>query len=260
MTEPEIVVHPTAALVAAAVAARLITRLLDAQASRGAASVVLTGGGTGIAVLEQVRAAAARDAVDWSRIDLYWGDERFLPAGDPERNETQARNALLDHVGVDPARIHPMAAAGGLFGHDLDAAAAGYAATLARSATGEDGGGVPCWDVCLLGVGEEGHVASIFPGSPGVHDTGHSVLPVHDSPKPPAARLSLTLPAIRRAREVWLVTAGAAKATALATAVGGASAAQLPAVGACGQQRTLWLLDAAAASMLPGRPPASPLR
>ena len=74
-------------------------------------SVVLTGGGTGIGVLEQLREAPARDAVDWSAVEIFWGDERFLPAGHPERNETQARQALLDHVPVDPG---PGARDGGL--------------------------------------------------------------------------------------------------------------------------------------------------
>ena len=123
MSTPDVVVHDGSDVLTAAVAARLITRLADAQAAHGFASVVLTGGRTGIGVLEQVRTSAARDAVDWSRVDFFWGDERFLPDGDPERNETQARKALLEHVAVDPARVHPMAPSGGEFGEDADAAA-----------------------------------------------------------------------------------------------------------------------------------------
>ena len=117
-----VVVYRDAELLAAATAARLVTALADAQAARGTASVVLTGGRTGTAVLAAVRAAPARDAVDWSRVDFYWGDERFLPAGDPERNETQARSALLDHVPV-VGGVHPMAPSDGEFGDDPDAAA-----------------------------------------------------------------------------------------------------------------------------------------
>src|SRR5439155_14776570 len=116
MTTPQVVVYPNAELLAAATAARLVTRLVDAQAARGSASLVLTGGGTGIAVLEQLRATPARDAIDWSRVDLYWGDERFLPSGHPERNETQARAALLDHVPVAAERVHAMAPSDGPFG------------------------------------------------------------------------------------------------------------------------------------------------
>ncbi|MBW4720937.1 6-phosphogluconolactonase [Saccharothrix obliqua] len=247
MTRPEVVVHRDGDLLAAAAAARLITRLVDAQAARGTAALVLTGGRTGTAVLEQVRVSPARDAVDWSRVDLYWGDERFLPSGHADRNETQARTALLDHVPVDPARVHAVAASDGRFGDDPDAAADAYAEVLAAAG----GGSVPAFDVLLLGVGEEGHTASIFPDSPAVHERERSVVAVRDCPKPPPTRVSLTLPAIRRAREVWLVTTGAAKAEAVAAALTGADEVRLPAAGAVGDQRTLWLLDQAAAADVP---------
>lgn len=249
---PQVVVYSGAELLAAATAARLVTRLVDAQAARGAASLVLTGGRTGTAVLENLRAAPARDAVDWSRVDLYWGDERFLPAGHPERNETQARAALLDHVPVAPARVHAMAASGGEFGDDPEAAAAAYADVLAAAARPEDHGPVPNFDVCLLGVGEEGHTASVFPGSPAVYETERTAVAVHGCPKPPPIRISLTLPAIRRAAEVWLMTTGPGKAAAVAMALGGAGEVQVPAAGARGQRRTLWLLDKAAAAKVHG--------
>ena len=246
MSRPEVVVHRDGDLLAAATAARLVTALVDAQAARGSASLVLTGGRTGIAVLEHLRATPARDAVDWSRVDLYWGDERFLPAGHPERNETQAREALLDHVPVPAERVHVMEPSDGRFGDDPEAAAAAYAEVLAAA-----DGAVPSFDVCLLGVGEEGHVASIFPESPAVREREGSVVAVRDCPKPPPTRVSLTLPAIRAAREVWLMTTGAAKAEAVALALSGADEAQLPAAGARGSHRTLWLLDSAAAAKAP---------
>ncbi|HEX3650453.1 MAG TPA: 6-phosphogluconolactonase [Pseudonocardiaceae bacterium] len=241
----EVIVHRDADLLAAATAARLITVIVDAQAARGRAAVALTGGRTGAAVLAQVNASPARDAIDWERIDLYWGDERFLPAGDPERNETQARAALLDHLPVPAARVHAMEPSDGRFGDDPDAAAAAYAELLAAN-----GDPVPAFDVCLLGIGEEGHVASVFPDSPAVHETARTVVPVRDCPKPPPTRVSLTLPAIRHSAQVWLITTGEAKADAIATALGGASEVDLPAAGARGQQRTLWLLDPTAASKL----------
>ncbi|WP_216216462.1 6-phosphogluconolactonase [Amycolatopsis aidingensis] len=245
MSDTDVVVHADPDLLAAACAARLITAVLDAQAQRGTASVVLTGGGTGIAVLEQVRQSPARDAIDWSRVDLYWGDERFLAADDDERNEKQARQALLDHVPVDPARVHPMAPADGPFGDDPEAAAADYARVLAEAAG--PGREVPAFDVLLLGLGGEGHTASIFPDSPAVHEQERSVVAVHDSPKPPPTRISLTLPAIRQAVEVWLVTTGEAKAEAVALALAGADEVRLPVAGARGSLRTRWLLDRAAA-------------
>ena len=100
-----VVTHRDADVLAQAVAARAITAITDAQAARGSASIVLTGGGIGGATLRAVAASALRDTVDWGRLDVWWGDERFLPAGHPERNETQARDALLDHVPVDPVRV-----------------------------------------------------------------------------------------------------------------------------------------------------------
>lgn len=250
MSEPEVFVHAEPDVLAAAAAARLVTRIVDAQAARGWASVVLTGGRTGTAVLEHLNASPARQAVDWQRIDLYWGDERFLPYGDPERNDTQARAALLDHVPVPADRVHSVEPSDGRFGDDPDAAAQAYAALLAA---GADDGSVPAFDVFLLGVGEEGHTASIFPDSPAVHETEATVVAVRDCPKPPPTRVSLTLPAIGRANEVWLMTTGAAKAEPVAMALGGASAVEIPAGGARGRQRTLWLLDQAAAAKVPQR-------
>jgi 6-phosphogluconolactonase len=103
----------------------------------------------------------------------------------------------------------------------------------------------------MLGVGPEGHVASVFPDSPAVHDTGSAVVAVRDCPKPPPTRVSLTLPTIRTARQVWLCVAGEGKAEAVAAAVGGAAEVDCPAAGARGTERTLWLVDRAAASRLP---------
>ncbi|GGS33282.1 6-phosphogluconolactonase [Actinokineospora fastidiosa] len=243
----QVVVHRSPELLAAATAARLITRLVDVQSACGSASLVLTGGRTGIAVLEQVRASAACGAVDWSAVDVFWGDERFLPAGDPERNETQARAALLDHVPVDPARVHPMAPSDGDLGDDPDAAAAAYASLVADRLA---------FDILLLGVGEEGHTLSVFPTSPAVYETERPVVAVRDCPKPPPTRVSLTLAAAREATEVWLMTTGANKAEAVAMALSGADEVQLPAAGARGRERTLWLVDTAAAAKVPAPPAA----
>ena len=243
-----VVVHKDAALLAEAVAARLLTRLVDAQAQRGRASVVLTGGSVGIASLEAVRRAPARAAVDWSRVDVWWGDERFVAADSDERNELQARRALLDHVPLDPARVHPMGALDGPDGEDVDAAARRYADELLTAAA--DDHDVPLFDVLLLGMGGEGHIASIFPESPAAHEE-RTAFGVHGCPKPPPTRVSLGFRAIQEAREVWVVAAGAEKATAAAMALGGAGQVQVPAAGARGRSQTLWLLDEAAASMLP---------
>ncbi|MGP3950574.1 6-phosphogluconolactonase [Streptomyces sp. 7N604] len=244
---------------AKAAAARLITKIVDAQAARGSASVVLTGGRNGNGLLAALAESPARDAVDWSRLDLWWGDERFLPEGDPERNVTQARKALLDAVPLDPKRVHPMAASDGPYGTDVEAAAEAYASELAAAARPENHASVPSFDVLLLGVGPDTHVASLFPELPGVRETERTVVGVRGAPKPPSTRISLTLPAIRAAREVWLLAAGEDKAKAAAIALSGAGEIQAPAAGAYGRGRTLWLLDAAAAAQLPRGlyPPAS---
>ncbi|UQA96110.1 6-phosphogluconolactonase [Streptomyces halobius] len=250
MTAPQVVVHRDKELMAQAAAARLITKIVDAQAARGSASVVLTGGRNGNGLLAALAQAPARDAIDWSRLDLWWGDERFLPDGHPDRNHTQAREALLDDVPLNPARVHPMAPAGGPYGN-ADLAAEAYAIELAAAAGPEDHGPVPSFDVLLLGVGPDTHVASLFPELPGVRETERTVVGVHGAPKPPPTRVSLTLPAIRAAREVWLLAAGEDKANAVAMALSGAGEVQAPAAGARGRSRTLWLLDEAAASQLP---------
>lgn len=260
MTPPQVVVHRDKELMAQAAAARLITKIVDAQAARGAASVVLTGGRNGNGLLAALAAAPARDAVDWTRLDLWWGDERFLPEGDPERNHTQAREALLDSVPLDPARVHPMPASDGRFAGDAEAAAEAYAAELAAVAGPENHNRVPSFDVLLLGVGPDTHVASLFPELPAVRETELMVVGVRGAPKPPPTRVSLTLPAIRTAREVWLLAAGEDKAKAVTIALSGAGEIQAPAAGARGRARTLWLLDRAAAAGLPRGlyPPASP--
>lgn len=250
MTTPEVVIHRDSEVLAAATAARLVTKLVDIQAAGRIPRIVLTGGGSGIGLLAQLDVSPARYAVDWERVEIFWGDERFVAADDPERNEKQAREVLLDHLPLDPVLVHAMAPSGGEFGDDVDAAAAAYAEIV---------GAHPTFDVVMLGVGPEGHVASIFPDSPAVHDQ-RSVVAVRDCPKPPPTRISLTLPTIRTAEEVWLVTAGAGKAQAVASALAGTAEVDLPAAGAVGTRRTLFLLDRGSAGELPAELAGLPLR
>lgn len=245
VSTPEVFIHASGDLLAASAAARCVTRLADAIPARGHAHLVLTGGGIGTKVLAAIAAAPARNAVDWSRVDFWWGDERFEPTGDAERNETGARDALLNRV--EAARVHAIAGPDGPDGDDPDAAAARYAAALAEAAG--SGAPVPAFDILMLGIGPEGHIASIFPGSPAAHATG-SVVAVRNSPKPPPTRVSLTFSAIQAAREVWVLASGAEKADAVAQALSGVSEVELPAAGARGTDRTLFLLDKAAASKL----------
>jgi 6-phosphogluconolactonase len=244
---PDVVVEPDAEHLARAAAEALVARLAAAQAVHGSAAVVLTGGGMGIAVLEHVAALAAepvRETVDWTAVDVWWGDERFVPAADDNRNEKAARRALLDVVDVPAERVHAMPPSDGDFAEPEDAAA-WYAAQLAAAAP--DGAAVPRLDLLLLGMGPEGHVASIFPDSPAIEDA-RTVVAVRDCPKPPPTRVSLGFPAINAAEEVWLLVSGETKAPAVAQALAGADPADLPAAGVHGTRATRWLLDRAAAA------------
>jgi 6-phosphogluconolactonase len=178
--------------------------------------------------------------------------------GDPERNETGARAALLDRVAVPPERVHAMPTpeeSGG----DVDSAAEAYAEALKRAARPDDHGDAPSFDVLMLGIGPDGHVASLFPEQPALHDT-RACTAVRGAPKPPPTRITLTLSAICLAKEVWILASGAEKASAVRLALtDGAGAVQVPAAGARGRERTLFLLDEAAAAKLPavmGRPSA----
>jgi 6-phosphogluconolactonase len=226
---------------------RLIGVLDAAIAARGRALIVLTGGGNGNRLMGYLAAQAAR--VDWTNVHLFWGDERYVTEDDDERNEKQAHEALLDHVDIPARNVHAMPASDGEFDSDLAAAALAYEQLLAANA--EPGDPAPNFDVHLLGVGPEGHINSLFPDTPAVRETSRLVVGVEDSPKPPPRRITLTLPAIQRSREVWLLVSGAEKAEAVAAAIGGADPVSVPAAGAVGREDTVWFLDNQAAAKLP---------
>ena len=195
-----ITLHPSFEVLAATTAARLITRLLDVQSERGEATVVLTGGSVGIATLREVAKSPAHLAVDWGKVNFWFGDDRFVPAGSADRNCLQAAEALLDHVPVDPSRVHTMAASDTVDG--LEEAVAQYAAELAAAAQTEwenddaspaQAPAFPRFDVLLLGLGPDAHIASLFPEMAGIRTKGVPVVGVRNSPKPPPLRVSLTL-------------------------------------------------------------------
>jgi 6-phosphogluconolactonase len=246
MSETVIEKYVDADALVAAAGDRLVIAITAAITARGVAHVSLTGGGTGIKLLKH--AGVYGEAVDWPKVHLYWGDERYVAADDDERNDKQTRDALLDHIDIPAANVHAMAASDGEYGDDLDAAALAYEQVLAANA--ESGEPTPAFDVHLLGMGPEGHVNSLFPDTAAVRETSRLVVGVTDSPKPPPKRITLTLPAVTRSREVWLVVSGAEKADAVAAAVNGADPVDVPAAGAVGRDATVWLLDEDAASKL----------
>jgi 6-phosphogluconolactonase len=250
---PEIVVEPSADLLAEDTAGRVLSTLAAALSARDVAHLVLTGGGILEKVMRAVRDHPGRDSIEWRRVHVWWGDERFVAADSSERNDVAAFAALLDALPLDPALVHRMPADGGAFGADVDAAAAGYARLLADAASpdaGEDD--VPRFDVILLGIGPDGHCASLFPDQPGVHEQAAAVIGVRNSPKPPPTRMSLTFQALDAASEVWFIASGESKAHAVAMTLGGADRTHVPSAGPRGRQRTLWLIDRDAAAELPG--------
>jgi 6-phosphogluconolactonase len=240
--EPRVVVHPDKQSLSDAVAARLVTALVDAQARSPEAQVALTGGSMGSAVMASVAATPGRSAVDWSRVRVWWGDERYLPAGDPDRNDTQNDAAGLGALGLDPAKVHRVA--GPEASESAEASAEAYGQTVREHGQG-------AWDVVLFGVGPDGHVASLFPHHPAQRLTDTIAVAVHDSPKPPPDRVSLTFECFERSHDVWFLVAGQDKADAVAAALApGADRWDVPAAGPRGSEATLWLVDADAASSL----------
>jgi 6-phosphogluconolactonase len=236
---PRIEVHDDASALAAAVAGALVTRLAQAQSRGEQPHVALTGGTIADAVHHELARLDSREsAVDWSRIDFWWGDERFVSGDSSDRNATTARAAFLDPVGADPSRVH-----------EIDSTDdAGSVAEAAEAYGGElrthGGGG---FEVVMLGVGPDGHVASLFPGQPTL-DVDHEIAaPVTESPKPPPERVTLTLPTLNRTRATWLVVSGSEKADAVARALAGDD---LPAARVHGAEETVWFLDREAASDL----------
>lgn len=228
-------VSSNAGALAIAVAERLTARLAAIQASGTTPSVVLTGGTIAIAVYEAIEGTG----VDWRHVDFYWGDERFVPAGHEDRNDQQARDAFLTRLGVPDDHLHAMPA------HDCSLSAAEAADAYA--------GEIPDapFDIVLLGMGPDGHVASLFPGFAQLHEHERRVVEVFDSPKPPPVRISMTFPTLNNAASVWFLVSGEGKAEAVARALGSGSLDDTPATGVRGHTETLWLVDRPAASLLP---------
>ncbi|MGZ5400514.1 MAG: 6-phosphogluconolactonase [Nocardioides sp.] len=248
-------VHDDAAALASAVAGELIQRLVAAQTRGVVPEVGLTGG----SVAEKIHAELGRigpgSDVDWTRVGFWWGDERYVAADSPDRNARPARAAFLDVVGADPARVHEAPATDS--GLSLADAAAAYGEEVRSHGSGG-------FEVLMLGVGPDGHVASLFPGHPALDVADQVAVAVPDSPKPPPERISLTFGALERSRAIFFVVSGEEKADAVARALApagtpGATVHQTPARGVTGLPATpdhpaatdvIWFLDRPAASAI----------
>jgi 6-phosphogluconolactonase len=237
---PLIEVQPDAETLATAVAGELLNRIADAQAAGHVPHVGLTGGTIAAAVHREVARMSPASGVDWGAVHLWFGDERFVGADSPDRNVVQARATFLDQVGA--TRVHEVPAADQV--GDAETAAASYADALRA-----EGGGA--FDVLMLGIGPDGHVASLFPGHPALDVTAAVASAVHDSPKPPPDRVTLTFEALNRSHSVWFLASGDAKADAVARALAEeGTVAETPARGVRGAAETRWFVDHEAASRL----------
>ena len=236
----EVQVFDDAAALSRAVAEMVAMSARSAVAQRNRFSIALAGGNTPRASY-QALASGLHGSVPWSKVDVFFGDERCVPPEHTDSNYAMASAALLSHVALAKRRVHRIVG-------ELPAADAvrTYERQLRRT-FGEPP--APTFDVTLLGVGEDGHTASLFPGSPALEERERWVLAVEAPPQyPTRERITLTLPVFQRSREVWVLCAGEGKRAVASAILGGAAAAQvLPAARVTGSERTLWLLDRAAA-------------
>jgi 6-phosphogluconolactonase len=248
MRAPEIDVSADAPTLATYVAERLLAQLTLAQAEDRRPHIGLTGGTIANLIYAEVARLGPSSGVDWATVVFWWGDERFVPEGSPDRNSGQAQAALLDPLQIPAAHVHPMPSTG--TADSPDEGAEIYGDLLRQHGVGE-------FEILLLGVGPDGHVASLFPGFPQLDRDDAIALGVYDSPKPPPERITLSLPCLNRSREVWFLASGPEKAWAVSTALAEASQphgeasqphgeASLPASRVQGRLATRWFLDRAA--------------
>ena len=235
--EPRVLRYLDADDLAGEAAARLLQALIGFQSDGRVAQLCLTGGRIALQLYDRLGDLVDGSALDPGRLKLWWGDERFVPTDDPERNAGPTLAVLAGRFPLDPARTHPMPAADGVI--DAGAAAATYDKELGEAR----------FDLCLLGMGPDGHVASIFPGHASEEPTTAGVIGVSDAPKRPPERISLTVDRLSRADRVWFLVSGEDKADAVARALDGYQ--RLPAGRVHGEAETLWLLDRGAAARLP---------
>lgn len=228
---------PSRAALEDRVAAEMVTVIQASVDGRGRADVVVTGGTVGIGTLDALARSTDASALDWTRIHVWWGDERFVPAGHADRNEQQARDALFSRVAIPAENLHIFPAN---HGQTVEQARKEFLA--------ENISGFPAFDLVLNGIGPDGHAASLFPGLP--HGEGQDVIAVSNSPKPPAERLSFTFDALNRGQHVWIIASGVDKADAVARIVGDSPESETPAAALRGAVETVVWVDSDAASAI----------
>ena len=246
MSEKRVVIAPTRGELASLVADKFLVRAGKAIRRTGKFCVVLTGGTVGIETLAAIARNPAAQELDWSKVSLWWGDERFVPHGDADRNDQQAAEVFLDLLPLDPEKIHRLPTSDGC---SLDEGAKLYAAEVRGAATaGEEW---PTFDLAFVGMGPDGHVLSVFPGTDHAASKEVSVDAVRNSPKPPPERLTMSLALLNRAERVWMVVSGVDKAAALGLALANASTFEVPAAAISGTRSTKIFIDQDLAQLLP---------
>jgi 6-phosphogluconolactonase len=228
-------------------AREFVDRAREAVAARGRFAVALSGGSTPRRLYQLLAAEPFRAQVDWEGVEMFWGDERCVPPDDSQSNYRMAREAMLAHLPIPAAHIHRMEAERA----DRDAAARDYEATIGRVFGVAVGSEPPAFDLILLGMGPDGHTASLFPHTKALDETTRWVV-ANFVPKFNTDRLTLTRPILNRAREVLFLVAGADKAEPLAEVlIGPADPKRLPAQSIQPDGRLVWFLDRDAAARLP---------
>ena len=246
LSTPEIL--PSRAELAIQAARHWLTACRAAIDARGRFHCALSGGGTPRQLYHCLSTPWAADRIDWPRVWLYQSDERVVPPEDPSSNWAMIRHELLDRVPLPPDHGHPMIPDAGA-AEDPEGAAARYDALL-RSRLPQAKDGAPVFDLILLGVGSDGHTASLFPGSPALEERSRYAVAVETSAVP-ARRITLTPPVIESAREVIFLVAGEEKAEIVARLFSGGDP-ELPVARLRPAGRVRWLLDATAAAGLSG--------
>lgn len=246
MTIPEVDISADAAALATYVAERFVSHLATAQSEGRRPHVGLTGGTIANLIYAEIARLGPTSNVNWHEVVFWWGDERFVPAASPDRNSGQARRAFLDGLPIPAEHVHQMPSTD--TAESPEHGAELYGELLRDKGAGE-------FEILLLGVGPDGHIASLFPGFPQLDRDNAIALGVHGSPKPPPERITLSLPCLNRSRNVWFLASGAEKASAIATAIAQSPAdasqpdvdTSLPAARVAGRVATRWFLDESAA-------------
>ncbi|KQO64787.1 6-phosphogluconolactonase [Curtobacterium sp. Leaf261] len=245
--ERRVLVHHDKPSLGASVAARFITKIIDVIDEQGQASIAISGGSVSTLVLKDIGDSPASESVDWSKVHVWWVDERWVPAGDADRNDTGTQTDFFDKVSIPAENIHRMPASDA--GLSIEEGAKAYADELLTAA--KEGALAPSFDITLLGVGPDGHTASLFPEFAQLSVKDASVVPVDNSPKPPPLRLTVTYPVINASQRVWVILSGAEKASVLGLALAGASVDEVPVGGVQGRKRTVFFVDEDAARDVP---------